>query len=595
MRSHTHREIVAAVASLKSCLRSVILAVSPPAATASSNPPTTSSNGKIQGSIQRASDAVSKLQGLLSAVADQTLRLPLETSKRLVDVGLPDLLQQLLVACQLNAAWPAPGQAPTQASTDAVAAPADLSGPAAGEAATASVATTAPAALHPSWVAAQQLLQDVFSTLAVLTSVLIRACTRSHDPAMVLMQLASPAVMEAQVAYLHQLKQHAVLATQAADAADSIASHSIQCAPACVAAFTSIYGLLVTATDAQTGLDELRQQLVTSLCATQLLPVAAEVLLLLPVIMQPEQQQTAQVQAECQAAGWSLLSLTLFLSGTGISIIPATLCIQPGQPLPSSMLAASIRAEAEDPVQPLDLAAAFSAAVEPSVAAVREQLLSRPVLTFLQERLFHCITELRGSYGSSSTTLAAQQKVLKEAAAARQLLLLPGRSTAAEQDVLHAALRVLRCWRTLLLGPAAHSLPLVGGFGMQLLLTLLSGVLAEPIRAGSSEREALRGRVIRVAVHCLQLMCSCLSQDVLFQQLPALTAALAGVVSTAGAYWDSNRRAVKSEALPYTGQVGEVAGEWVDSREVAPACMQGLVHSYGCLRAQAPSRFCQQW
>lgn len=565
MHSHTHREIVAAVASLKSCLRSVILAVNPPSA--ASNPPT-SSDSKIQGSVQRANDAVSKLEGLLSAVADQTLRLPLETSKRLVDVGLPDLLQQLLNTCQLNAAWPAPAQAQSDTAAAAAKESDGSSGlAAAAEGSTgATAAATAPAALHPSWASVQQLLQAVFSTLSVLTSVLIRACTRSHEPTMVLMQLASPAVMDAQVTYLQQLRQHAgqVQANDAAaDAkAAELAAQSVQFGPACVAAFSSIYGLLAAATDAQSGLGELRQQLITSLCSTQLLPVAADLLLQVPAAMQPEQQQVHQVQVDCQAAGWSLLTLSLFVSVAGISICPANLdpaSVQPGQPIPSSMMAASIRADSADqpqaPAQPLDLAAAFAEAAEPPASTLQEQLLSQPVLSLLQERLFHCVTELRGSYGASSTTFAQKQKLLREAGSTHQLMLLPGRCCPADQDVLHAALRALRCWRALLMSPAAPSLPLVSDFGVQLLLTLLAGVLAEPIRAGSSERESLRGRVIRVAVHCLQLMCSCLSQEVLFQQLPALTAALAGVVSTAGAYWDSNKRAVKSEALPYTGQV----------------------------------------
>jgi hypothetical protein len=414
----------------------------------------------------------------------------------------------------------------------------------------------------------QQLLQAVFSTLAVLTSVLIRACTRSHDPAMVLMQLASPGVMAAQVTYLQQLRQHAaqLQSSEGSETADPLAAQSIECAPACLAAFTAIYGLLAAATDAQTGLEELRLQLISSLCSTQLLPVAAELLLLVPVTMQPEQQQEHQVQVDCQAAGWSLLTLALFTSGAGISICPADMnpaSIRPGQPVPSSLMAASIRADAADQPQPrpIDLVAAFSAAAEPSAATLQQQLLSQPVLSLLQERLYHCVTELRGSYGASSTALAQQQKLLAQAGAPSQLLLLPGRCCPADQDVLHAVLRALRAWRALLTGPAAQSLPLSTNFGVHLVLTLLAGVLAEPIRAGSSEREALRGRVIRVAVHCLQLMCSCLSHELLTQQLPALTAALAGVVGTAGAYWDSNRRAVKSEALPYTGQVSIHTGQ----------------------------------
>lgn len=569
MHSHTHREIVAAVASLKSCLRSVILAVTPAQTAAGQRPPP--SSDKIQGSVQRANDVVSKLQGLLSAVADQTLRLPLETSKRLVDVGLPDLLQQLLDACQLSAAWPS-AEAASDASNAAPAATGVVgtpeaptpAGPVLLSATACSPSSTAAAALHPSWASVQQLLQAVFNTLAVLTSVLIRACTRSADPAMVLLQLASSSIMEAQVAYMQQLKQHASQlqglqdCSSASPEAIRLAQHSVQCAPACVAAFSCIYGLLAAATDAQTGLGELRQQLISSLCSTQLLPVAAELLLLVPTCMPAEEQQCPQVEADCQAAGWSLLTLSLFLSGTSTSIAPTSIsqaCMQPGQPLPSSMMAASIRADGTDQQQqqPLNLAAAFATAAEPSIDILQEQLLSPPVLSLLQERLQHCVAELHAGYSGSGSTAAAQQHQVQDASSA---LLLPGRCCPVDQDVLHAALRTLRCWRALLMSPAAPSLPIVSAHGVQLLLALLGRSLAEPIRAGSSEREALRGRVIRVLVHCLQLLCSCLNQELLAQQLPALTAALAGVVSTAGSYWDSNKRAVKSEALPYTGQVG---------------------------------------
>jgi len=587
MHSHTHREIVAAVASLKSCLRSVILAVTPAQTAAGQRPPP--SSDKIQGSVQRANDVVSKLQGLLSAVADQTLRLPLETSKRLVDVGLPDLLQQLLDVCQLSAAWPS-AEAASDASNAAPAATGVVGTPEAPTPAgpvllggtACSPSSTAAAALHPSWASVQQLLQAVFNTLAVLTSVLIRACTRSADPAMVLLQLASPSIMEAQVAYMQQLKQHASQLQGLQDCSSAppdairLAQHSVQCAPACVAAFSCIYGLLAAATDAQTGLGELRQQLVSSLCSTQLLPVAAELLLLVPTCMPAEEQQCPQVEANCQAAGWSLLTLSLFLSGTSTSIAPTTIsqaCMQPGQPLPSSMMAASIRA---DGTEPLNLAAAFATAAEPSTAILQEQLLSPPVLSLLQERLQHCVAELHAGYSGSGSTAAAQQHLVQDASSAP---LLPGRCCSVDQDVLHAALRTLRCWRALLMSPAAPSLLIVSTRGVQLLLALLGRSLAEPIRAGSSEREALRGRVIRVLVHCLQLLCSCLNQEVLAQQLPALTAALAGVVSTAGSYWDSNKRAVKSEALPYTGQVG--MARWLFVSLCSPDTTQRRSHDIG--------------
>jgi hypothetical protein len=91
-----HRQLIASVASLKSCIRSFVLAVQPPAAataqTAAADAAGDASEhqqpskaqqqaAKIPGSLSRASDVTASLRKMLCAVSDQTLSLPLETSR----------------------------------------------------------------------------------------------------------------------------------------------------------------------------------------------------------------------------------------------------------------------------------------------------------------------------------------------------------------------------------------------------------------------------------------------------------------------------------------------------------------------------------
>lgn len=533
-------------------------------------------SGKAAGAIQRASDAAKGLEKLLSAVAEQTLSFPLETSKRLVEVGLPELLTQLLAATQPHTLWPAPAPAPAPATPAADAA--DASTPAApppAPPAEQQQQQLVPATQHPLWAVVQQLVCGVFSTLSLLTAVLIRACTRSSDPAMVLLQLASPAIMHAQVAYMQDMRkamQEGAAAAPTEHAGAGAAGSDISantraaceasntaCVASCVAAFSSSYGLLAAAVDAQPSLGSLQQQLAASLCDTSFLPVAAQLLLTLRSSRDSDggapqqQQQRHSVAGDCQQAGWHLLTLALFLSGGDIAVCPvaaASAPAQPGQPVPSSILAARIRLEgtAAPPQLPQQDAPAAAAAggdaSDTHVAtglqsvSVQQQLLSAAVLAFLHERLHHCVAELRGSSDSGGS-----------------VPLLPGRCCTGSQDVLDVALRALRCWRPLLLSPEVTALPCAWRPDVGVLLALLSGALAEPIRAGCSDREALRGRVVRVAVHCLQLLAGGLPDGMLQRQLPDLTRVLSGVARAAGGYWDANKRAVKSEALPFTGQV----------------------------------------
>ncbi|KAF8061288.1 hypothetical protein HT031_004378 [Scenedesmus sp. PABB004] len=577
----THRELVAAVASLKSCLRSVLLALAPApggAPGANNSPPAggapPGAPDRLAGALARAGQAAAALRRLLAAVSDQSLRLPLETSKRLVEVELPDLLASLLGVAGPGCAWPAP-------------APAGGGGAAAGPGAGAPL----PALRHPAWPDVSGLIAEVFGVLHLLCDVAVRACRRSADPVMVLLQLASPRVVEACVAHMHALwaahvgEQAAAAPADAGAAVDAgapaapggaapPARRACEAFGGAVSAFSGVYAVLAAAVDAQAGLGELEAVLAGGLSASGFLPAAVQ--LLLAAAAAPGGEHDLAVH--CQAGGWDLLTLALFLSGGDIATCPAgpsSADVRAGQHIPSSVLAAHIR-QAEDAPRAAGkppgaaAAAAASASLAASEAAcglplgaMTAQLLAPPVLLFLEERLHHAVREMRGlcagAPGGSSGALAALGRPGSPAEAADSggevLPLLPGRCVPDDQDVLAAALRTLRVWRALLLGPAGPALPLVSGRGLGLLLALLRGALAESIKDGSAERQALRGRLVRVAVHCLQLVCGYVAPGTLRDALPDLTSALAGVVGAAGAFWDAHRRLIKSADLSFTGQV----------------------------------------
>eukprot|EP00879_Flechtneria_rotunda_P013213 GHRR01013798.1.p1 GENE.GHRR01013798.1~~GHRR01013798.1.p1 ORF type:complete len:601 (+),score=261.64 GHRR01013798.1:382-2184(+) len=563
----THRELVASVASLKSCIRSVVLVISPSAAG------TANAGSKLQGSIERAADAAANLHRLLSAVADQTLSLPLETSRRLVDLGLPQSIQQLVVCCQPSSSWP-------DVQPDS----------------TASV----PALQHSSYTDVQQLVADVFQVLSLLSGVGIRACTRSTDPLMVLQQLVQPQIMAACTAYLQQLYE-----AQAADASKlqqgASVSHHIA---TILAAFSGLYSTMATGVDMQPGLQQLDRQLMGTLCSTGF--VAAAVKLLLAAassITSEEQQQPHQQDSTWQQIGWHLLTLALFLSGG--SSITATSTKHygaeavAGQQLSSSALAAQIRQQGQHlkasvPTAGCALGSA-GAVISSSIGAldsaagtalpftaVQQQLMAPSVLLFLEERLLHAAIDICG-LNSSNFLKAAQPTALQAFSSAP---VLPGQSVPEGQDAMLAALYALRCWRSLLEGPAAVELPVATPRGVQLFLAVLDGALAESIKPSSSEREGLRARVIRVAVHCLQLLLQQVSPGVLGQQLFLLTASLCRVVDAAGAYWSSHKQAVKSTDLPYTGQVrcvdkatGDMMVRYTMAAQEALILLQQLVHA----------------
>lgn len=232
--------------------------------------------------------------------------LRLTATRRLVEVELPELLQQLLASCSPSSPWP---------QADSV----DL----------------LPALAHPCWEGTQQLIADVFEVLSLLCGVAVRACTRSADPLMVLLQLSSPKVMAACTTYMQQLWQaheEAATASQQAEAEQlagggTAASHAFAGA---VAAFSSCYSLLAAAVDAQQGLEQLESQLAGSLCSTGFLPAAVQ--LLLAATSAPGMKSSSDaLQLHCQRAGWQLLTLALFLSGGDIAISPNSVEVRVGQ------------------------------------------------------------------------------------------------------------------------------------------------------------------------------------------------------------------------------------------------------------------------
>lgn len=562
MQDHnTHRELIAAIASLKSCVRSVILSV------LGSRCSSTSPAGcRINGSLQRAFDAVGNLRRLLSAASDKTPTLPLSTSRRIVEVELPDLLEQLLSCCNPSAAWPLPHQQTTCGTSTQV----DSNEVPCSTASTAAI-------LHPSWMDVQQLIANVFEVLMLLCGLAVRACTRSSDPLVVLLQLSSARVMQACVTYMNQLWDVHMSTLDAANpsatapatvdsaascgsSTETAASSSFACA---VSAFSSCYSLLAASVDAQPGLEEVELQLAKSLCATNFLATAVR--LLFAATCPADQKHAFEV--DCQHAGWHLLTIALFLSGGDIAISPAgpsSVELRPGQHIPSSILAAYLRQQGEQSMGTKNTAPGPNGAVAASIAAteaatglpladMQQQLLGHQVLHFIEERLHHAVREMRGNEQTHVTCNPVPDQ--QSPRAKEGIVLLPGRCVPDDQDVLAAVLRTLRCWRALLAGPSGTTLPIASEHGVQLLVAVLNGTLAESVKDNSSERQALRGRLVRVAVHCLQLLCGCVEQHVLMSQLSGLTAALSKVVAAAGSYWDAHKRAIKSVDLPFTGQV----------------------------------------
>lgn len=329
---NVHREVVAAVANLKVAVKFLVGSLTAQATT------------HTTASIQRASEASTALCKLLSALSDQIIRLPLETSKRLVEVNLPGEVQQLLAATTSGCAR----QQPADTDANVVAA---------------------------QWADLRLLLAKLFECLTLLASVASRACKRSPDPVGVLTQLATPPLMAACVDYMNQLWQlHSSPAPAAAEEHTAngnlpevqLVQPPLQPAASMfvspIAAFAGCYSQLAVAANEQQGLEQLHLQLVSSLCSTGFMATACRLILHAEV----PTDQTASVQH----AGWGLLSLAMFLSAGNSSW--------------ADDVQDTATSEPERHADKYGL----------PVAIMQKALVQADVLQFVEERLYHAVKQV---------------------------------------------------------------------------------------------------------------------------------------------------------------------------------------------------------
>jgi hypothetical protein len=198
---------------------------------------------------------------------------------------------------------------------------------------------------------------------------------------------------------------------------------------------------------------------------------------------------------------------------------------------------------------PTTAAANTAAAAEAAAAAASgsqplcEQLVAAPVLEFLEERLYHAALELHCS--SATPDLDAS------------IRLLPGRAVLdGGMELQAAALRALRCWRAILRsGAAARARFAATPRTSQLLLAALSAVLADPVRAGSTDRQSLRSRVCKVCIDCLQMLTARLAPDALLAVLRPLLVDCTDMLVSVAQFVDVHKHAAKSSELPLSARL----------------------------------------
>ena len=510
--SEVHRSLVATAASLKSCLRSVSNAVAVHS---------TSDAVKFVSAVRRGAESAAQALERLEGLSVQTQRLPLETSKRLIEVNLPEQIQTLLDASDPAASWASEG---------------DL--------------VSLPAVLHPAWQPLQQCIIHAFSCISLLSDVAGKACARSLDPLLVLEQLAGQDFAGRCSQYM-QRQQQTLLAQTSAVALSESAREDIA---SVVAAFAGFYGPLAAVTDAQPGLEHVQLQLMAALCSTKFLPAACQLLLsacaCTPAAVDDGVGAPSQsLSALCQQAGHDLLTLALLLSGDS-TVTSWYAQEQPGAATAAAGNSSSSQENVSSSSSAGGAAESTRQSMSPGTIEGREllrsslvqQLSASTVLQFLEERLYHAGRDM--SFLGMAPELA-------------RIPLLPGRSVPDSSfDLLAAALRVLRCWRALLrcspvIRPQLASAPDL----CLLLLGVLGSAAAESARAATSDRQSLRGRVCKVGVECLQLLCAYLPPMLVQQLLPGAVAALGKVVAAAPQYWAARKHSVKSVELPYSGQI----------------------------------------
>ncbi|GBF90438.1 hypothetical protein Rsub_03434 [Raphidocelis subcapitata] len=602
-----HRELVASAASAKAALRAL-------AAAAAQKP--AQDAAAAAAAAERAAAAVDAVRALLggaldAANGDGLQRLPLDTSRRLVEIDLPAAWAALLDAAPLRGA-----------AADVAAATADA--------------------------------------LAMLAATALRACARATDPLDLLLQLAAAPLMAACARRLDGLRA----AAEAAGVGSEAAAHAVRAA----AALSAPYAVVAAVAGGHNPVfEELHSRLAASLGATGFLGAACSALLTAASARARSSDGSsggsassagddgaAALTRACERASDNLLTLALFLSGADCAGAAAA-AAGGGAPRTGAAPMAASEAHAEEraaeglpawswkpsagseapapkapcscagPLPPGGLSVALGAcgrAVGNSPAAACEALngsdsplgsaghtpprwgtaqhspraeagcagcaapgghdaldegydhdaplpamlaaLSAPAaLAFLEERAAHALRDM-------PCGRAAADAAITPAAFTAARGLLPGRASGAPNGAAVVALRVLVCWRALLRGGMAavrSALAAPGGVAPALMAALLFA--AAPQQAGGrasgagavAGSDALGARCTVAAGECLlfaveRVMASSgKNAEGLRALLPVVAGGAASAALAAAGAWERQQRLGRGQELPYSGQL----------------------------------------
>lgn len=546
----THKELIAGAASLKAGLLRVAFLLSKHAADRPLE--------HASGALQAGAAAAATLQRQLHSLTDVTVRLPRDTSKRLLDVSLPSAAQQLLAAAARLAAG---------------AQPPACAGP-----------------IADAWRALQQLVAGAFDCLGLLATAALLTYRQCPDAVALLRQLSSSELVCATTKYLEALwGLHTAAAAPAgggvgtAEGADEESAAVDALFPAPVSAFACFYGSLVSGLEQQPQLEELQQALLEALAGGGFVPAACRLQLA------ADRGAAAQQLRAYQQAGWQLLSLAHQLALRAQAAADGALCGDaaaaaqqrhgaaavgllwrsagsspraasslgggealslPGSP-PSSLGVGGVVWQGEcsgasSSGSPLAQLAPSSPLPLQSLSPELAALCHGAMLAFLHERLVHALQEGGGA------------GVLPPAALEAAGPLLPGRVAPEGADVLDAAQRALVCMSTLLHSGAGGVL--LSAESASVTAAALHCVLWEGGGCGSGSglsgpRGAQRAQVALLAAECLRTQCACMPPAALASEVPSVAAALAAALAGAGAAW-AGGRAGKGPCASHSVQAG---------------------------------------
>lgn len=563
MAGHSlHREIVASVANLKCCLRALAINLGAAPSPASCTPTCISSAKAAAGANRAASAAASLKQLLCGARSDQVLQvLPPETSRRLVEINLPDSLQQLLAAITPGTAeWPLPPESSTAQDGD--------TGASAAAAAPAVSAAAAPLA-HPLWPQLQLVVADCCECLSLLSVVALCAYAHNPDSMSVLHQIIGQPLMAASAEHLSALQQEMARATPADDmhacACDvTCAAAAARAAARMAAALVAPYSMIASAAGEQVAgpARKLHGQLAGSCISTGFLAAACGALVAAagPLAAAHDAHVDEGTAAACETASTGLLALLRIVAGLGSgSMADVSLdgggsawtsgdagqwevsamagncggCsggeAAAGEKRPDSCCHSPRRSEDQQQSKDLHLVLVNgsdsplgTAGRTPSrLAAAHARLgaLAAPdVLMFMELRLHHALHEM------SSTACAAALAACRGSAEGGgatapcgrygvRPLLLPGRSACGPDCAPGAALCVLLCWQALLQHGPREARAVLSDARRCRAPALLAAALAASsaqaggrVSCGGTRPELLNMRCMVTAADCLDLV-----------------------------------------------------------------------------------------